>query len=47
MSQQEVLNKIAGINLRDLGIMHSAYYCMRSFKDAVERENNAEIKEVS
>jgi hypothetical protein len=35
MNQQEVFNKIAGINLRDLAIIHSAYYCMYNFKEAV------------
>jgi hypothetical protein len=37
MNQQDVFNKIAGINLRDLAVLHSAYYCMYNFQNAVEK----------
>ncbi len=36
MSQKDVLNKIAGINLKDMAIAHSVYFCFDNFKNAVD-----------
>ncbi len=46
MSDSEVTNYMAGMNLHELGIMHAAYYTYNCFKEAVERERNEKCKEV-
>ncbi len=40
ISDSEVTNYLAGMNLHELGIMHAAYYTYNCFKEAVERERN-------
>ena len=40
MLDADVTSYVAGSNLHELGIMHSAYYTYNCFKEAVERDNN-------
>lgn len=46
MSNSDVTNYMAGMNLHELGMLHAAYYTYNCFKEAVEREKNERVKEV-
>ena len=47
VTEKDVLNKIIGINLRDLAIMHAGYYTFDSFKVKVTQESDEKIKEIT
>lgn len=47
MSEKQVFNEIAGINLKDLAILHAGYYTFDSFKKAVTKEKDEKIKELT
>lgn len=37
ISDQDYISQSVGINLRDLGIFHAAYYTFDSFKKAISK----------
>lgn len=47
VSEKDVINKMAGLNLRDIGYMHAGYYTFDSFKQAIAKEKNEQVKEIT
>lgn len=46
ISNEEVLNKHAGVRLQNLAILHAAYYTFDGFKEAIFHEKDEKIKEI-
>lgn len=43
-TDKDMINKVVGINLKDLAIMHAGYYTYECFKRAIDEETNEKIK---
>lgn len=44
ISEKDVINTAAGINLKDLAIMHAGYFTYESFKRAIDEETDERIR---